>query len=66
MMSAVNWGEVYDSTRRAKGPGVARKVLEAIAEVPLVISVLMMPARKAAVGRRSRASGNESAFPCAE
>ncbi len=34
-MSVVNWGEVYYSTWRAKGPGVARKVLEDIAQLPL-------------------------------
>jgi len=33
----VNWGEVYYSTGRAKGPGVARKVLEDIAQLPLEI-----------------------------
>jgi predicted nucleic acid-binding protein len=37
LMSVVNWGEVYYSTRRAKGPGVARKVLEDIAQLPLEI-----------------------------
>lgn len=36
-MSVVNWGEVYYSTWRAKGPGVARKVLEDIAQLPLEI-----------------------------
>ena len=37
LMSVVNWGEVYYSTSRAKGPGVARKVLEDIAQLPLEI-----------------------------
>jgi predicted nucleic acid-binding protein len=36
-MSVVNWGEVYYSTWRAKGPGVARKVLEDIAQLPVEI-----------------------------
>lgn len=35
LMSVVNWGEVYYSTWRAKGPGVARKVLEDIDQLPL-------------------------------
>jgi predicted nucleic acid-binding protein len=35
LMSVVNWGEVYYSTWRAKGPGVARKLLEDIAQLPL-------------------------------
>jgi predicted nucleic acid-binding protein len=35
LMSVVNWGEVYHSTWRTKGPGVARKVLEDIAQLPL-------------------------------
>jgi predicted nucleic acid-binding protein len=33
----VNWGEVYYSTWRAKGPGAARKVLDDIAQLPLEI-----------------------------
>ncbi len=37
LMSVVNWGEVYYSTWRAKGPGVARKALEDIAQLPLEI-----------------------------
>ena len=37
LMSVVNWGEVYYSTWRAHGPGVARKVLEDIAQLPLEI-----------------------------
>jgi predicted nucleic acid-binding protein len=36
-MSVVNWGEVYYSTWRSKGPGVARKILEVIAQLPLEI-----------------------------
>jgi predicted nucleic acid-binding protein len=36
-MSVVNWGEVYYSTWRTKGPAVARKVLEDIAQLPLEI-----------------------------
>ncbi len=37
LMSVVNWGEVCYSTWRAQGPGVARKVLEDIAQLPLEI-----------------------------
>jgi predicted nucleic acid-binding protein len=37
LMSVVNWGEVYYSTWRAKGPGVARKVLDDIAQLPVEI-----------------------------
>ncbi len=37
LMSVVNWGEVYYSAWRAKGPGVARKVLDDIAQLPLEI-----------------------------
>jgi predicted nucleic acid-binding protein len=37
LMSVVNWGEVYYSTWRTKGPGVARKVLDDIAQLPLEI-----------------------------
>jgi ribonuclease VapC len=35
LMSVVNWGEVYYSVWRAKGPGVARKVLSEIAQLPI-------------------------------
>jgi predicted nucleic acid-binding protein len=37
LMSVVNWGELYYSTWRTKGPGVARKVIEDIAQLPLEI-----------------------------
>ena len=36
-MSVVNWGELYHSTWRIKGPGVARKNIEEIAQLPLEI-----------------------------
>ena len=35
LMSVVNWGEVYYSVWRAKGPGVALKVLTDIAQLPI-------------------------------
>jgi predicted nucleic acid-binding protein len=34
-MSVVNWGEVYYSTWRAHGPGVARKIIEDISQLPI-------------------------------
>ena len=34
-MSAVNWGEVYYSVWRAKGPGVARKIVSEIEQLPI-------------------------------
>jgi predicted nucleic acid-binding protein len=37
LMSVVNWGEVYYSVWRAKGPGVARKVVEEIAQLPIAL-----------------------------
>lgn len=37
LMSVVNWGEVYYFTWRTKGPGVARKILEDIAQLPVEI-----------------------------
>ena len=36
-MSVVNWGEVYYSTWRAHGPGVARKIIEDIAQLPIEV-----------------------------
>ena len=35
LMSVVNWGEVYYSTWRAHGPGVARKILGDISQLPI-------------------------------
>ena len=35
LMSVVNWGEVYHSVWRAKGPGVALIVLADIAQLPI-------------------------------
>ena len=35
LMSVVNWGEVYYSVWRAKGPGVALKVLADIGQLPI-------------------------------
>ena len=34
-LRVVNWGEAYYSVCRAKGPGVARKVLAEIAQLPI-------------------------------
>ena len=35
LMSVVNWGEVYHSVWRTKGPGVALKVVGDIAQLPI-------------------------------
>lgn len=37
LMSVVNWGEVYYSTGRAHGPGVARKIIEDLSQLPIEI-----------------------------
>jgi predicted nucleic acid-binding protein len=37
LMSVVNWGEVHYSIWRAKGPGVGRKIIGDIAQLPLEI-----------------------------
>ena len=49
LMSVVNWGEVYSATWRTKGPGVARKVIEDIAQLPLEIVAALAVARKASL-----------------
>jgi len=49
LMSVVNWGEVYSSTWRTKGSGVARKVIEDIAQLPLEIVAALAVARKASL-----------------
>jgi uncharacterized protein with PIN domain len=36
-MSAMNWGEVYYVTWNGRGPGVARHVIEEIAQLPITI-----------------------------
>ena len=53
LMSVVNWGEVYYSTWRAKGPGVARKVLEDIAQLPLEIADADLELTRAAAELRA-------------
>ena len=35
LMSIVNWGEIYYSVWREQGPGVAQKVIEDIARLPI-------------------------------
>ena len=37
LMSVVNWGEVYYSTWRAHGPGVAHKIIEDISQLPIEV-----------------------------
>jgi len=37
LMTVVNWGEVYYSVWRAKGPDAARKTLAEIAQLPIEI-----------------------------
>jgi predicted nucleic acid-binding protein len=37
LMSVVNWGETYYSIWRTSGPGVARHVIEEIAQLPITI-----------------------------
>ncbi len=53
LMSAVNWGEVYYSTWRTKGPGVARKVIEDIAQLPLEIVAADLDLTRAAAELRA-------------
>lgn len=36
-ISVVNWGEIYYSTWRLRGPGVARKILADIEQLPLEV-----------------------------
>ncbi len=37
LMSVVNWGEVYYSVWRAKGPAMARKIVAEIGQLPIVL-----------------------------
>lgn len=37
-LSVVNWGEVYYSTWRAHGPGVARKIIEDLSQLPIELA----------------------------
>ena len=37
LMSVINWGEVYYSVWRTKGPGVAREILGDIAQLPIAL-----------------------------
>jgi len=53
LMSVVNWGEVYYSAWRAKGPGVAQKLLEDIAQLPVEIVVADLALTRAAAELRA-------------
>jgi predicted nucleic acid-binding protein len=53
LMSVVNWGEVYYSTWRTRGPGVARKVIEDIAQLPLEIVDADLELTRSAAERRA-------------
>jgi predicted nucleic acid-binding protein len=53
LMSAVNWGEVYYSTWRTRGPGVARKVIEDIAQLPLEIAAADLELTRSAAELRA-------------
>ena len=49
LMSVVNWGEAYYSVWNTNGPGLARKVIDDLAQLPVkVISVDMQLTRLAA------------------
>ena len=53
LMSVVNWGEVYYSTWRAHGPGVARKIIEDIAQLPIEIVDATLDLTRAAAELRA-------------
>jgi predicted nucleic acid-binding protein len=53
LMSAVNWGEVYYSTWRAHGPGVARKILEDISQLPIEVVDATLDLTRAAAELRA-------------
>jgi predicted nucleic acid-binding protein len=52
-MSVVNWGEVYYSTWRAHGPGVARKIIEDISQLPVEIVDASLDLTRAAAELRA-------------
>jgi hypothetical protein len=35
VLNVMNWGDIYDSVWRARGPGVAQKVIGDIARLPI-------------------------------
>jgi predicted nucleic acid-binding protein len=53
LMSAVNWGEVCYSTWRAHGPGVARKILEDISQLPIEVVDASLDLTRAAAELRA-------------
>jgi predicted nucleic acid-binding protein len=53
LMSVVNWGEVYYSTWRAHGPGVARKITEDIAQLPIELVAADLELARAAAELRA-------------
>ncbi|MGC1416988.1 MAG: type II toxin-antitoxin system VapC family toxin [Candidatus Acidiferrum sp.] len=53
LMSVINWGEVYYSTWRAHGPGVARKIIEDIAQLPIELVAADLELARAAADLRA-------------
>ncbi|MGC2529943.1 MAG: PIN domain-containing protein [Candidatus Acidiferrum sp.] len=53
LMSVVNWGEVYYSTWRVHGPGVARKIIEDIAQLPIELVAADLELARAAADLRA-------------
>src|SRR5580692_9095688 len=53
LMSAVNWGGVCYSTWRAHGPGVARKILEDISQLPIELVDATLDLTRAAAELRA-------------
>ena len=53
LMSVVNWGEVCYSTWRAHGPGVARKILEDISQLPIEVVDASLDLTRAAAELRA-------------
>jgi predicted nucleic acid-binding protein len=53
LMSVVNWGQVYYSTWRAHGPGVARKIIEDMSQLPIEIVDATLDLTRAAAELRA-------------
>jgi uncharacterized protein len=64
LMSVVNWGEVYYSVWRAKGPGVAFKTISDIAQLPIeLVDADYNLAKQAAELRAQHSSAGAGKLP---
>jgi predicted nucleic acid-binding protein len=67
LISVINWGEVYYSTWRSKGPGIARKIIEDLAQLPIeIVHADCFAAALAAARKATLATSDQDFAPLAK